>query len=235
MKLTNLLWTLPFICFIGTYLALSYIFTAPTVATPSLIGKQLPEAFSILSNHDLNPRILREQVDNDVPAGTILSQTPYAGQKIKQHQQIFITVSKKADMLVAPDTVGKSFKEVEEQLKNSGIRNKTYHLTSKKPTGTIIAQIPETGIALEQNNMILYVSVGNTKQVICPEFYNRSVQEVIQFLAAYNIKPELYHTHLMREGHICRECKVIAQQPLAGSILDLEKGVTIQLKISDWI
>ncbi len=235
MKFTHLLWTLPFICFIGTYLALSFVFTAPTLPTPSLIGKQLPEAFTILSNHNLNPRILREQVDNDVPAGTILSQTPYAGQKIKQHQQIFITVSKKADKILAPNIVGKLFTHVEEQLKNSGIRYKIYHLTSKKPTGTIIAQIPEAGIPLEQNNMILYVSLGNKRHVICPEFHNRSVQEVVHFLATYNIKPELYHTHLMREGHVCKECKVIAQQPLAGSILDLEKGVTVQLKVSDWI
>lgn len=234
MKLTNLLWTLPFICFIGTYLALSIIFTAPTLTTPSLIGKQLPEAFTILSNHNLNPRILREQVDEDVPAGTILGQTPYAGQKIKQHQQIFITVSKKADKLVAPDMVGKLFEQIEEQLKTSGIQHKIYHLSSKKPTGTIIAQIPEAGIPLEQNNIILYVSLGNKKQVICPEFHNRPVQEVIQFLATYNIKPELYHTYVMREGHICKDCKVIAQQPLAGSILDLEKGVAIQLKVSDW-
>lgn len=233
MKLTNILWTLPFICFIGTYIALAFIFAAPPIPAPSLIGKQLPQAFSILSEHNLNPRILREQVDNDVPAGTILSQIPAPGQKIKPHQQLFITVSKLADKTTAPQLVGTLYERITEQLKNLNIRHKAYQLTSKKPTGTIIAQIPEPATALDQNNMILYVSQGNTKPVICPQFTHHTVQEVTQFLSVYKIKPELYHAQFVPEGHVCTGCRVINQQPLAGSILDLEKGVTVQLKVTE--
>lgn len=234
MKLAHILWILPFICFIGTYLALTFIFTAPSIPAPALIGKQLPEVFTLLSQHNLNPRILREQVDNEVPAGTILGQTPIAGQKMKPHQQIFLIMSKKADKLAAPDMVGKKLEtESEEQLKTAGIQYKLWHLPSKKPKNSIIAQIPEAGAVLEQNNMILYVSQGNTKPVICPSFLNHTVQEVTNFLDTYAIKPQIYHAYLVPEWHRCINCRVIAQQPLPGSIIDLEKGTIIQLKVSE--
>lgn len=233
MKLTNLLWTLPFICFLGTYLTLSIIFSAPSITTPSLIGKQLPQAFKMLSDLNLNPRILREQVDNDVQIGTILSQIPAPGQKIKPHQQLFLTISKKADNIIAPQLIGKLYKEITEQLKNTGIHHKAYYFANKKPKGTIIAQMPEAETALEHNTMTLYVSQGSTKSVICPQFINRSVQEVKDFLAVYGLKVEIYHKYPMPEWHVCTKCTVINQQPLAGSMLDLEKGFIIQLKVTD--
>lgn len=233
LKLTHFLWTLPFICFIGTYALLTFIFTAPPIPAPALIGKQLPHAFSILSEHNLNPRILHEQVDDDVPAGTILGQTPLPGQKIKPYQQLFLTVSKKSEKTVAPLLVGKTYEKVLEQLQSAHIKHKMYELTCKKPTGTIIAQVPTAGTPLEQNNMVVYVSQGNNKPILCPQFMGRSVKEITQFLEAYNIVPELYHTHAMPQGHVCTRCVVINQQPLAGSILDLKQGLSVQLKVTE--
>ncbi|MGE0009227.1 MAG: PASTA domain-containing protein [Candidatus Babeliales bacterium] len=232
MKLTNFLWALPFICFISTYTILTLIFTAPPIPAPSLIGKQLPEAFTILSHHNLNPRILHEQVDNDVPAGTILSQTPLAGQKIKPYQQLFLTVSKKAEKTIAPSVQGKTYEQVVEQLTKAHIKHKRYDLASKKPMGTIIAQLPAAGAPLEQNSMILYVSQGNNKPILCPQFIGKTVKEVTQFLETYNIAPEVYHAHTMYDNHSCANCVVLNQQPLAGTIIDLHQGLTVQLKVT---
>lgn len=233
MKLTNFLWTLPFICFIGTYTLLTFIFTVPPIPAPALIGTQLPQAFSILSEHNLNPRILHEQVDDDVPAGTILGQTPLPGQKIKPYQQLFLTVSKKSEKTVAPLLIGKPYEKAIEQLSSLHIKHKMYELTSKKPTGTIIAQVPHAGTPLEHSNMIVYVSQGNNKPILCPQFTGRSVKEITQFLEAYNSAPQLYHTHAMPHGHVCTNCIVIDQQPLAGSILDLKHGLAVQLKVTE--
>lgn len=234
MKLSSFFWTLPFICFIGTYVVLAYIFAAPSLPTPSLIGKQLPQAFAILSENNLNPRILRMQADNDVPVGTILSQIPEPGQKIKPHQQLFITVSKLKDKAVAPQLVNTSYEAARERLKNENITHKAYHLISKKARGTVIAQLPSSGTQLVDNSMAVYVSQGSTKPVICPEFTGRSAHEVVQFLSAYKIKPEIYHVYAMPHDHVCSaHCKVINQQPLAGSIIDIDGDPLIQLKVTD--
>lgn len=205
----------------------------PPIPAPALIGKQLPHALSILSQHNLNPRILHEQVDDDVPAGTILGQTPLAGQKIKPYQQLFLTVSKKSEKTMAPLLTGKSYEKVLEQLQSAHIKHKMYELASKKPTGTIIGQVPTAGTPLEHNTMVLYVSKGNNKPILCPQFTGRSIKEITQFLEAYNIVPELYHAHPIPSGHVCTHCVVINQQPLAGSILDLQQGLLVQLKVAE--
>lgn len=232
MKLKNFFWTLPFLCFLATYIALSLLFTKPSVSAPSLIGTQLTDAFTLLSQHNLNPRLLRQQIDDELPAGTILSQIPAPGQKIKPHQQIFLTVSKKSDTLPAPQVVGKQYARITKQLKESGIKHKTFYLASKKPKGTVIAQLPTASSAVVNNRMTLYVSEGSTKPVLFPDFTQHTAQEVTQFLSTYNIKPRLYHTRPITKQHDCSSCIVIGQQPLPGSIIDIEKPVSVQLKVS---
>lgn len=232
MKITNFLWTIPFLCFLGTYIALSFFFTKPTIHAPVLIGKQLSDAFSLLSAHNLNPRLLREQIDDDLPAGTILSQVPTAGQKIKPHQQIFITVSKKTKKLPAPQLVGKWYDRITEQLNTTGIKHKVYYLQSKKPKGSVIAQIPQAHTPLPNNRMILYVSDTNNKPIIFPDFTQQTVQQINQFLAAYDIKPRIYHARAIKKDHECSSCRVIEQRPLPGSIIDLQKPLSVQLKVT---
>lgn len=232
MKLKDFFWTLPFLCFLATYIILSLLFAKPSISTPSLIGTQLTNAFTLLSQHNLNPRLLRQQVDDELPAGTILSQIPAPGQKIKPYQQVFLTVSKKNDTRSAPQIVGKQYAHAIGQLKESDIKHKVFYLASKKPKGTVTAQLPTAGNAMVNNRMTLYVSEGSTKPVLFPDFTQHTAQEVTQFLSTYNITPRLYHTRSVTKQHDCSSCIVIGQQPLPGSIIDIEKPVSVQLKVS---
>ena len=63
----NILWLAPFICFLGGYFIVRSFFHVNTIPTPSVVGRSLHDAFTILSNHNLNIRLLTQKEDPDLP------------------------------------------------------------------------------------------------------------------------------------------------------------------------
>jgi beta-lactam-binding protein with PASTA domain len=89
------LWILPFICFLGGYWLMSVVYKTKTLQTPALVGKTVQEALRITANNALSIRLVKEQEDPELPAGTIISQNPLPNTHIKSHQAIQCVISKK--------------------------------------------------------------------------------------------------------------------------------------------
>ncbi len=204
----------------------------PSVETPSLIGKNINYAAKMLSQYNLNLRIIAEKEDADLPEGTIISQTPAKQQKVKPQQSVFCVVSYRTQTVHAPCLVNNQVKQVDELLKKEKIRNKSYCLTSKYPEGTCIAQIPSAQEPLQYQSMITYLSAGNKKTALFPSFKGESVDEVVEFLDKHSIKPSVLHTKQVDTHHNCTNCIVIDQKPLAGSLVDLSKPLPVHLQVN---
>lgn len=232
-KLHNLFWTLPFICFLGGYYALSKLYTVAEMPTPSLIGKTVPHALRILSAHQLNVRILAEKDDAELPEGTILSQTPVPHASIKSNQSVFLVISKKPLRKSAPDLIGKTPEQYKPDIKEHGIRVKEYHLESAAPTGHCFAQFPQPHELLEKNDMIAYISAGNNKPILFPSFISKPIHEVAEFLTSHDMQMRIVHARPVSEQHTCDACIVLDQRPFSGSIMKLspDKQVTVQLQV----
>ena len=204
----------------------------PSVETPSLIGKNINYAAKVLSQHNLNLRIIAEKEDADLPEGTIISQTPTKQQKVKPQQSVFCVVSHQTQSAHAPCLINNQIKQVDELLKNEKIRNKSYCLASKYSEGTCIAQIPSAQEPLQYQSMIIYLSASNKKTVVFPSLKGKSVDEVIEFLDKYTIKPSVQHNRLVDKHHHCTNCIVIDQKPLVGSLVDFSKPLPVQLQVN---
>ena len=63
MKTSTYLWLLPFLSFLCGYQLIRSLYTVNTLTTPSIIGKEIQDAIKILSDNNLNPRILTEKED----------------------------------------------------------------------------------------------------------------------------------------------------------------------------
>lgn len=231
--LKKFLWTLPFICFIGGYFSLTKIYPVKEITTPTIIGKTLQEACSILSQHTLNSRLIALKEDSLLPDGTLISQTPQAGQKIKPNQTVFIVVSIQPQKNSAPQYIHKTLNEIESEIITKNIRAKSYTMPSIAMQNTCIAQWPETGLPLENNKMIIYIASPMNKPILIPYLKNKPTLEVVDFLKSNNIQVDLIHTNdNLEENHTCSQCTIIDQRPLAGSIiaLDSQKPLRMQLQ-----
>jgi len=206
------------------------IYHADELPTPALVGMQLPDAFTILSQHNLYPRILQTTEDADIPAGTILSQTPAPLTKIKPQQSVFLVISKPAPLPRAPNCINASKKTILKEAQARNIRVKTYHLPSVYPLDHCFAQYPSADQPVIDNTMIVYLSAGNRKQVILPNFKNLSVSQAQEHLINQPIALHPTHTTPV-PYHECTSCIIVDQRPLAGSLIALDDAKPLQLNL----
>jgi beta-lactam-binding protein with PASTA domain len=209
------------------------MFYIPEFVTPSIVGKSIQEAVAIASSHNLNLRLLEEKEDACLPAGTIISQTPQAGHSIKPYQSLFVLISKKPSRINAPQCVQKKYSEIASLLKAQNIRAKIYTLPSIYPKGLCFAQIPYPQEPIEDTILTLYVSEGNNKPIIWPDFKQLQVCEVINFLRTHGIEATVIHEYSTQLNHTCTNCKVTDQRPLPGSLImiDPQKPCAVQLQV----
>jgi beta-lactam-binding protein with PASTA domain len=231
--LRNTLWTLPFICFCIGYFALSNLYHIEEVNVPTVVGLQLEQALELLAQHNLNVRLMHFKEDDLLPERTVISQTPPNGQKIKPHQSIYLVVSKKPDAVQAPACVGKPLSELQNLFAQQKIVAKIYHLPSFYPLNSCFAQHPQADQELTDNKMVVYVSKGNAKPIILPNLIGKPLEQVIEFLSAYPVEPEIIPHSQEQPEHNCASCPVTDQRPLPGSImtLNIEKPLPIKLKV----
>lgn len=178
-------------------------------------------------------RLLEEKEDACLPTGTIISQTPQAGHTIKPYQSLFVLVSKKPSRVHAPHCLHKTGSDVQSLLQSQNIRAKIYTLPSIYPKGLCFAQIPLPQEPIEDTMLTLYVSDGNKKPIIWPDFRQLLVSDVINFLNTHTIEATVVHEYLVPANHICTSCTITDQRPLVGSLimLDPQKPCVVQLQV----
>jgi hypothetical protein len=229
--LRDFYWITPFMCFILGYQFFSFFFYQSVIQTPIIVGKTLPEAACLLSKNNLNMRMITEQEDPDIPAGTIISQMPQAHSAIKPQQTVFFVLSKKPFQPRIPDIRGKTFLDYSKKLRDLKIRYHTFYVQSDQPEGTCLAQIPALEEEISSSGAILYVASQEADALLFPSCKGKSISEVKQFLEKYNIPVNVYHTYETTAHHTCKQCVVFEQKPLAGSFVSLKDPFTVQLKV----
>lgn len=224
-------WLFPFVCFFLGYQVLHYVTDVPEFATPKLVGLSMTEAVQLLSDCNLNARIIAQNEEPDLSEGTVLQQTPAADNMIKQNQPVFLVISKKPPRLPAPNMIGKSQSEVRELANELGIRTKIYRLTTHHPRDICIGQIPVPGTLLDTKKISLYTSAGNDTLFLLPNFKQIPISEVCDFLRDYTVDLKITHRQQPHINHQCGSCVVVDQQPLPGSLVNLGDKFSLQLQI----
>ena len=211
---------------------MSFLTQVPELEMPSLIGKQLDEAISTLSKLNLNARILNQKEDLELPSGTILSQTPNSGYKIKPNQSVFLVITKMPNKEKVPNFIGLKNSEIDELANGNLIKTKIYKIKSNFPTDTVISQSPEPDSEfsdLKNKIVLLYVCQGNENIRIFPDLKGISINNIKNFLSANNLKFEVIHPYQLEPNHSCQNCIAKEQRPLAGSLINPEKSFTVYI------
>lgn len=232
MILKNYLWLSPFISFIIGYYIMQHLFYTPEHITPNLVGKQVHEIIPIVTQYNLNIRLIDHKEEADLPEGIILNQTPTAGTMIKPNQPLFMVTSKKPLATRAPQCIGMSIDQLIPLLQTTNINPRIYHLPHSYPENRCFAQSPQPDESLEKNKLILYVSSGNNKPIIWPDFTDIPLSQVIEFLNNYDIEPQIINDAVHKQYNNA-EYIVKDQRPFAGTLLTLDKNkpLSVQLRI----
>ena len=83
-------------------------------------------------------RVSTSEVTNpDVPAGQVISQTPGAGEKVKEQRTIHLVVSKGVGDITVPDLSGLTVDQARQRLKDVGlvVGKVTQQSVDNKPDG----------------------------------------------------------------------------------------------------
>ncbi len=231
-NLRSLLWLAPFTSFIFGYLLISLLRPQRTLPAPALVGKTLDQAAIILSQANLNLRVVGYKDDALLPQGTVVSQAPSVGTKVKEHQSLYLAIAKKPNPAAMPALIGLPQEKAVAAVEKFS-SPKIYALASSThPQGTIIAQSPQPGMPLAQP-IILYVAGSPDRPVIMPNFKDTLIDEVLAFLQLHGITPAISHLNVTDPYHRCTACRIIDQRPLPGSFISINgtKQAQIQLQV----
>ncbi len=231
MKLTSYLWFAPFFCFCAGYYAMSMLCTVKTVETPCLVGKSLHEALNLLSSVNLNGKIVREKIDPDLPEGTIISQIPTTGTRIKINQSVYVGIVKKPSAKKVPNLLGKGKADIEELLASLSLKAHYYLIPGLGKGGACSAQHPMAQKPLDGQEIVVYLCDTAPKPVIMPTLTGHTISEVKEFFAPYQIDLEVLHLNNTPHDHTCENCSIIDQRPLAGSLISFLQGKKLILQV----
>jgi beta-lactam-binding protein with PASTA domain len=227
-----LLISLPFACFIIGYLLSNLAIGNKTYTTPKLIGLSLYEAIKLTSPHQINIRILSEKESANIPAGTILSQKPSPGRIIKTHQPIFVTTTKALPDIVAPQLLQQPIKSIEKTCSDMHLKCKVYELEYPAPANSCIAQLPQSEDVIHDKKMILYCAKDKQNMYLMPDFTNQELEQVLNELTDYTDKISIFRGPQKLTAPYQRNAKIVAQKPLAGSLVSIKPPLNVQLEIN---
>jgi len=230
--LKKFLWVLPFVFFIGGYALVSRLVSVEDIAAPSLIGLPLPEAFKLMAGLQLQGQIIAEREDADLPEGVIVDQAPQAGKKIKRSQPMYMTVTKRRPLPLAPSFLTLDKSAIEVASSDAGLRVKYHDIESQYPRGRCCAQFPAAGNEVIEKVVDVYLSAGMTTLRLFPLLVNQPVPAVIDFLKMHGMQVQLFTENELVDSSDVADCLVTAQKPLAGTLIDLKKPLLVQLQVA---
>jgi len=232
VKIQSFLWIVPFLAFVYGYFSISLFFPVRTIIMPQLIGQPLITVMPLLSQHHIYPQVVAQHEDNDIDAGIILSQIPAAGKKIKPYQSIFITLSTRANPIRAPQCIGEQNDSLTKLLQKNTLGSKQYYLPCAYLHDTCFAQYPSPRKKLtEKQQLIIYLAQQSSSIKIFPNFKEKEISTVIDFLSLYSIAPEIIEKESKTTLTTTSQARILDQRPLPGSFVHLNQSIIVQLYI----
>jgi beta-lactam-binding protein with PASTA domain len=150
------------------------------VAVPDVVGASGVDAATTLAKAGLEA--VAKNVPSDQPDGTVVAQSPQAGQRVAKGTKVQINVSAgrtttggtttngtttngttttQSATVTVPDLVGSTFADARRQLRDLGLKADRKDVPSGEPYGNVVAQYPAAGSTAKKGGSIrVNVSVG---------------------------------------------------------------------------
>lgn len=210
------------------YLLVFYVFPAPEVIVPDVTWHSSQEAYSLLRESGLKPRIGDQAFDRDIPAGRVVEQQPKKGKHVKYGRIVNLTISTGQRMVPVPSLVGRPFSQVDTLLSEAGFRvGATQEVeTEQFQTGVIISQSPSAEAQAYAGSSINISVAKNPKfgMVKMPYLIGKSLSEAQGALSDLKLgigKVEYQETDIITQGVVMRQEPAWEEEVPVGSSVKL--------------
>lgn len=214
--------------FAGAFMSFGKFWSTSEIIVPDVTGKPMALARQILEDQKLRVNVA-EVYDATVPAGTVVSQTPEAGTKVKEERMVTINVSRGGEELDMPDLLGLDRADAEIKLKKMGLKlGSVYEKFSDEEDGTVIGQEPRSGTRISKGQTIdITISKGKkVKKVTVPNVKGGTLSA-----AEGTLKGKGLSVVVEKRESSQAPGTVISQSPAADS--EVESGSTVTLVIAE--
>jgi len=123
------------------------------VTVPKVAGINESLAVDKLRAAGLVPQVARD-FSNEVPKGTVIDQSPAAGEKVAPHSNVDMTVSKGKETVTVPSVIGKNRDDAISTLVNAGLDPRAFPVASSKAVDTVTGQDPPAGKVIEKGSRV---------------------------------------------------------------------------------
>jgi serine/threonine-protein kinase len=131
----------------------------PTATVPNVVGLPLEDAEERLQTAGLEANVRR--VFSEEPPGTVVAQSPAAGERVETDSPVRINASKGTGRVAVPDLIGLTEDEAKEELADAGLAANVFEVPSSEPAGRVVAQNPPPGDVVGEGDIVrINVSTG---------------------------------------------------------------------------
>ncbi len=198
-----------------------------TVTVPKLVGMTIEE---IRQDYPDYKYVLEYQESADIPAGTVMKQSPSEGREIKDTQKITLTVSQGTELVPIPRIANLSVTDGQLQLRLAGLQ---YELVSKHdatvPENQVISTNPPEGTPVKYGTAVqIYVSIGpEVKYVDNVDCVGYKEADAIAKLEAAGLTVKVTPYDVNKPAGI-----VVKQTPDKATSQTLPQGSTVEIFVS---
>ncbi|HET7185188.1 MAG TPA: PASTA domain-containing protein [Terriglobales bacterium] len=202
------------------------------VVVPKFVGLTPPQADRLAAQNGLLVEFESRFYSPDIPIGHILSQEPYAGEKVRRGWRVRLAESLGPQHVEIPDVVGQSGRAAEINLRRRGLEPGTVAI-AHIPGGEdqVIAQAPPPaakGVASPKVNL-LFAAQAEPQAFVMPNLVGRHLSDATRAITeaglhvgSVHIAPEDPATIASATDIVSKQSPTAGQKVLAGSAVQLE-------------
>ncbi|MGW6472051.1 Stk1 family PASTA domain-containing Ser/Thr kinase [Streptomyces nigra] len=215
--------------FIGKWVFDGNTASNDSVAVPSLIGESENAARELLANVDLKLGEVKKDECENQPKGKICSQSPDSKREVDKGSTVDVVVSTGAPKVTVPSVIGISLEDAREKLEGDDfqftIKTETREVSAEEP-GTVLDQDPQRGEEVEKGSTITLTVAKEQVQSTVPDVVGRTCDEAKAQMQDSDLTGNCTEVETQDPNQVG---KVISTSPTAGSKVDKNSTVTIQI------
>ncbi|MFG2132558.1 Stk1 family PASTA domain-containing Ser/Thr kinase [Streptomyces sp. NPDC048751] len=165
---------------------------APKVAVPTVLGKTLDQAESILGDDKYQFKVeTKEEVSTETP-GTVTDQDPDLGTEVEKGTTITLTIAKAEEKATVPDVLGQSCEQAKAQMTQNNLVGNCTEVETQDPNqdGKVVATTPQANSQADKGSSV-NIQVGKVKQkqqTQVPNIQGQTLGTVKQLLLQAGLK-----------------------------------------------
>ncbi|MFF7601082.1 Stk1 family PASTA domain-containing Ser/Thr kinase [Streptomyces mirabilis] len=164
---------------------------APKVAVPSVLGKSLDEARTILEGDGYQFQVKTKAQESTETPDTVLEQSVPLGTEVEKGSTITLTIAKAVEKSTVPDVTGKSCDEAKAAMTANNLVGNCNEIdvTDPNQAGKVVSTVPAIGSSADKNSKVnIQIGKAQAQPFQMPQVTQMTLAQAKQVLAQNNLQ-----------------------------------------------